>query len=56
MPSLVAVRVAEPAVAPVTSPLPSTEAIAGLFVVHVTARPLTGLPFASRAVAVSCTV
>jgi len=59
-PSLVAVMVDEPAVTPVTTPtlacpLAVTVATAALLVAHVTARPLKGLPLASRGVAVSCT-
>ena len=56
-PSLVAVIVAEPAVPPpVTSPLPSTLATDGLLLDQVTARPVSGFPFASFGVAVSWTV
>ena len=55
-PSLVAVMVAEPAVTPLTSPLPFTVASAVLLVAQVTERPLKGLPFASLGVAASCTV
>src|SRR5437667_369293 len=55
-PSLVAVIVAEPAVTPLTSPLPFTVATDVLLLTHVTTRPLSGLPFASFGVAVSCTV
>src|SRR6266480_4244648 len=55
-PSLVAVIVAEPAVPPVTSPLPSTLATDVLLLDQVTARPASGFPFASFGVAVSCTV
>src|SRR5256884_6773876 len=56
LPSLVAVMVAEPAVTPLTSPLPFTVASAVLLVAQVTERPLKGLPFASLGVAASCTV
>src|SRR5437667_324809 len=55
-PSLVAVIVAEPAVTPVTSPLPLTVATAVLLLAQLTARPDNGLPFASLGVAASCTV
>src|SRR6266513_3110686 len=55
-PSLVAVIVAEPAVTPLTSPLPFTVATAVLLLAHVTTRPVSGLPLASFGVAVSCTV
>jgi len=55
-PSLVAVIVAEPAVPPVTSPLPSTPATDVLLLDQVTARPVSGFPFASFGVAVSWTV
>jgi hypothetical protein len=54
--SLVAVIVAEPAAAPVTRPLPFTVATAVLLLAHVTTRPFSAFPFASRGVAVSCTV
>jgi hypothetical protein len=55
-PSLVAVRVAEPAATPVTTPLPLTVATAALLLVQVITRPLSGLPLASFGVAVSATV
>src|SRR5256886_2702544 len=55
-PSLVAVIVAEPAVTPVTSPVPFTPAADGLLLDHVIDRPTSGLPFASFSVAVSCSV
>jgi len=54
-PSLVAVIVAEPPATPVTSPLPFTVATAVLLLPHVTTRPDSALPLASRGVAVSCT-
>jgi len=53
--SLVAVIVAEPAAAPVTSPLTFTVATPGLLLAHVTVRPDSGAPVESRGVAVSCT-
>src|SRR5437879_13185569 len=53
-PSLVAVIVADPGVAPVTRPAPSTVATAAWFVVQVTGRPLSGCPLRSRGVAASC--
>src|SRR5205809_789245 len=56
LPSLVAVIVAEPAVTPVTSPLPPTVATALFLLAQVTARPANGLPFAALGVAASCTV
>src|SRR6266576_55299 len=55
-PSLVAVIVAEPAVTPLTSPLPFTVATGVLLLAHVTTRPVRGLPLASFGVAVSCAV
>src|SRR5437870_9878924 len=55
-PSLVAVIVAVPATFPVTSPLELTVAIAVLPLTQLTVRPVSGLPFASFGVAVSCTV
>src|SRR6266513_3336198 len=55
-PSLVAVIGAEPAVTPLTSPLPFTVATDVLLLAHVTTRPLSGLPLASFGVAVSCAV
>src|SRR5207247_11080304 len=55
-PSLVAVIVAVPAVFPVTSPLALTVATAVLLLAQVTVRPLSGFPFASFGVAVSCIV
>src|SRR6266516_2893487 len=55
-PSLVAVIVAEPAVTPLTSPLPFTVATDVLLLAHVTTRPVSGLPLASFGVAVSCAV
>src|SRR5205823_6201725 len=54
-PSLVAVIVAEPAVTPVTSPLPVTVATDALLLLHVPTRPDKVLPLASWGVAVSCT-
>src|SRR3989475_9135522 len=56
LPSLVAVITAGPALTPLTSPFPSTVAATALSVVQSTVRPLNTLPFASRRVAVSCTV
>src|SRR5947209_15778722 len=55
-PSLVAVIVADPAALAVTSPLPFTVATAVLLLAHVTTRPVSGAPLASRGVAVSCPV
>src|SRR2546422_7478028 len=56
-PSLVAVIVTgPPGPAPVTSPLPFTVAIVLSLDCQVMTRPVNGLPFASRGVAVSCTV
>src|SRR5947199_10544895 len=56
LPSDVAVIVAEPAVTPLTSPLPFTVATVVLLLDQVTPRPDNGLPLASLGVAVSCTV
>jgi hypothetical protein len=55
-PSLVAVIDADPTAIPVANPLPLTVATAALLVAQVTTRPVSGLPFASFGVAVSCTV
>ena len=55
-PSLVAMIDAEPAETPVTRPLPSTAAMAVPLLPHVTTRPPSALPLASRGVAMSCTV
>src|SRR5213596_3186540 len=54
--SLVAVMVAGPTVAPLTSPLPLTVATAVLLDAQVTVRPVSVLPFASLRVAVSWNV
>src|SRR5437660_12460848 len=56
LPSDVAVMVAEPAVTPLTSPLPLTVATAVLLLAHVVSRPDDGMPLASFGVAVSCSV
>src|SRR5262245_3969879 len=56
LPSTVAITPTEPADSPVTSPDDDTVAIAGLRLVQVTARPVSSLPLASRADALSCTV
>ncbi len=48
--------VTDPAVTPVTSPLPLTVAMLLLLDDQLMARPVNGLPLASRGVAVSCTV
>jgi hypothetical protein len=53
-PSLVAVMVAEPAPAPVTTPVEETLAMPVLELDHDTARPARIVPFASFVVAVSC--
>ena len=55
-PSLVAVIVAVPAAAPVTKPLLVTVATEVLLLDQDTARPDSGVPFASFGVATSCTV
>src|SRR5947208_3676684 len=55
-PSLVAITAAEPLPTPVTNPVPSTVAAAGLSLVHVVARPGSTFPCASRAVAERCFV
>src|SRR5437870_123452 len=54
-PSLVAVIVADPGAMPVTFPFTSAIATDVLLLVHVTVRPVSGLPFASFGVAVSWT-
>src|SRR5439155_20345713 len=54
--SLVAVIVAVPATLPVTSPLALTVATVVLLLTQLTARPASGVPFASFGVAVSWTV
>src|SRR6267154_5293215 len=57
LPSLVAVIVTgPPAATPLTSPLPFTLAIVLSLDDQLIARPVNGLPLASRGVAVSCTV
>src|SRR5690349_4749809 len=57
LPSLVAVRVTgPPAALPVTRPLASTVARVASLVVHVTMRPVRGLPSASFGLAVSWSV
>jgi hypothetical protein len=56
MPSLVAVMVAEPDAMAVTSPEAETVATAVLLEPHVTVRPESRVPAASRSVAVSCCV
>ena len=57
LPSLVAVIVTgPPAATPVTSPLPFTLAIVLSLDAQVITRPVSGLPFASVGVALSCTV
>src|SRR5258708_7671804 len=57
LPSLVAVIVTgPPVILPVTRPFGSTVAMVASLVAHVTVRPVSGLPFASFGVAVSCTV
>jgi len=54
--SLVAVMIVPPAPAAVTRPFKSTVAAEGLLELHVTTRPVSTLPAASRSVAVSCCV
>src|SRR2546426_1152502 len=55
VPSLVAmIVIGPPAAFPVTRPFASTSAIVALPVRQMTTRPLSGLPFASFGVAVSC--
>jgi hypothetical protein len=53
-PSLVAVIVAEPALAPVTSPVPFTAATDGPLLLQVIVWPVITAPLASRVTAVSC--
>src|SRR3989442_103905 len=55
-PSLVAVSVAAPTATPVACPVPFTVATAGVLLDHVTVRPPTGLPKASRVIAKYCAV
>src|SRR5207245_2465125 len=55
-PSLVAVMVAEPAVTPVTNPLPFTVAMDPLPLAQTIVRPVNTLPDPSLVVAVSCAV
>src|SRR5713101_5192215 len=55
-PSLVAVMVAEPTPAPVTSPAAVTLALVVSELVHATSRPVSACPAASWVVAVNCTV
>src|SRR5437667_11296930 len=55
-PSLVAVIIAPPTATPVTRPVADTVATPPLLVAHVTVRPLSGFPLASRSTAVSCAV
>src|ERR1700688_1629648 len=55
-PALLAVMVASPGAMPGTRPLAATVATLGLLEVQVATRPLSGLPFASWGVAVSCVV
>jgi hypothetical protein len=53
LPSLVAVIVTVPTDTPVTAPPADTVAIAVLPELHVTGRPFSTTPFASRVIAVS---
>ena len=55
-PSTLAVIVATPSAWPVTSPAPVTVATVGLVLNHVTVRPLSAVPLASRGTAVSWSV
>src|SRR5436309_3128099 len=55
-PSHVAVITPEPTPAAVTMPVEETVAAAAFELAHVTTRPLSAAPDASRAVAVSCAV
>src|SRR2546426_601136 len=56
-PSTVALMaIGPPAAFPVTTPVPSTLAMVSSAVCQVTTRPVSGLPFASFGVAVSCSV
>src|SRR5256885_8875396 len=54
LPSVVAVIVAEPWVTPATRPLLLAVATPVLLLVHVTGRPVSGLPAESAGVAGSC--
>jgi hypothetical protein len=53
VPSHVAVKVVEPAVRAVTSPLVFTLATAGALLVHVTVRPVSEVPLLSLGMAVN---
>jgi len=55
-PSLVAITVAVPGASAVTRPAALTVATASLSLAHVTTRPVSGFPAASRGVAASCPV
>src|SRR5205814_9627795 len=55
-PALVAVIVADPAGPAVTRPLPSSATTVALLLPQVIARPRSTLPFASRGVAVNCSL
>ena len=55
-PSLVAITWVVPAALPVTTPVPLTDAIALLALLHATARPVMTLPLASRVIAMTCAV
>ena len=54
LPPLEAVIVAEPGATALTRPVAETVAVAGALEDHVTVRPVSTLPPASRRVAVSC--
>jgi hypothetical protein len=55
-PSTVAVMVALPGATAVTTPVVDTLATLDALLLHVTARPVSTVPAASRALAVSCCV
>src|SRR5438093_3816306 len=55
-PSLVAVTTTCPATTPATKPLPDTVAVAVFALAHVTTRPVSTFPLASRVTTLSCTV
>ena len=55
-PSLVAIMVALPGATPVTTPAADTVAIEGALLDHITTRPVSTVPLASRVVALNVTL